>query len=63
MTPVDCKVDWFVSGLSQCRAAAAAVTVGDESSHNAVVSALYEHSVCQWPVCDTHCGDVSAFYK
>jgi len=59
---------YFVADLSQSRVAAAgggvAMTTSTESSRDpSVISTLYEHRVCQWPVCDTHCADVATFYK
>lgn len=57
--------------LSRCRAAGETTTTTTgrvEPSHNGAgvtvtVKSLYEHSVCQWPVCDSHCTDLSTFYK
>jgi len=59
----DCHLDWFIADLSQCRVAMTTSVSAAESSHTSVISALYEHNVCQWPVCDAHCTDISTFYK
>lgn len=33
----------------------------DSGANSAVIRALYDHSVCQWPGCDTLCKDLSGF--